>query len=120
MPAEPGLNSTAHHPAELRSAMDIRRAGMANAQKTHDKIKRAKARAERELAKARAKTEGKLGRVQAALVAREAEILAKLDRKITRAKAKLKPSPGVRKKNSASPARDRKPAAGGGRRRKKR
>ena len=93
---------------------------MANAQKTHDRIKRAQARADKELAKARAKTERKIGRVQAALVAREAKIRASLDRKIKEAKAKLKPSAGLRKKDGTSPSRDRKKAGGGGRRGKKR
>jgi hypothetical protein len=92
---------------------------MADARKTHERIKRARARADRELAKARAKTERKIGRVQAALVAREAKIQASLDRKIKEAKAKLKPSAGLRKKDGASPRRDRK-SAGGGRRGKKR
>jgi hypothetical protein len=81
---------------------------MANARKTEDKIERAKAKAESEIAKARAKTEGKLGRVQAAFVAREAEILAKLDRKISKARAKLKSSAPPVKKGSVSPTRVRK------------
>jgi hypothetical protein len=93
---------------------------MANARKTQDRIKRARAKADRDLAKARAKTERKIGRVQAALVAREAKIQASLDRKIKEAKAKLKPSAGLRKKDGARRSRDRKKARGGGRRGKKR
>ena len=93
---------------------------MANARKTQDRIKRARARAEKKRAKAHAKAERKISRVQAALVAREAEIQAALDKKIADAKAKLKPSTGTTTKGGARPSRGRKPAAGGRRKAKKR
>ena len=85
---------------------------MANARKTDDKIKRARAKAERELAKARAKTERKVVKAKAALADREAEIRAALERKITAARAKLKPSARSQKKAGSSPSRNRKRPAG--------
>ena len=82
---------------------------MANGGKTHDKIKRARAKAERALAKARAKTERKVVKAKAALADREAEIRAALERKITAARARLKPSARLKKKKKtgASPSRNR-------------
>ena len=59
-------------------------------------------------------------KVKAALADREAEIRAALERKITEAKAKLRPSARLRKKTGASPSRDRKAAGGGGRKGKNR